>query len=527
MKDRAMIAGIHWLTYDDARVEFKLMPGERDRFVMWSAPLKDMYSGDYHFNIREAGWFPNRFKWGDVYMNFFQYRNPDGGDPSSSAAVRAFTATFRKLNEPLELGKAFNLKVVSTTANKDSLFVFPQTFSSYIDADGVSTSPNVTRYNAYRFITDGKGAEFDMPVPNDVGSTQSLQGSPYVQAVNPYMAYLKISDFLEENHDKLLVNVYYIWNGKTNGFAPIADIGGAGNRFRISPLATEDWTGPSAGLEGYIPPLQSFFVHKADPLPFPLYNVVGTLKVSEAWATTTPESPYKLRADAPETNVLRIKAVQDNQVSYAVLHYNESTSPAYNSSEDIDKLFYQLEEGVIPLEVYTFAPTREVLAINSSSDFSQNTPLGLRTDKAGSVTLEFSGMVTFGHNVYLTDHALNKETDLQKNPSYTFTVTKKSAGDKVIELNDRFSLRTDYTGIGLGNEVPLTADVSVSSRDGYIYVETPSPAASLQVYNLTGALVYSSTDKLCYYRIKTDGQQAYIVKVKMNGQYMMKKTFVK
>jgi hypothetical protein len=275
---------------------------------------------------------------------------------------------------------------------------------------------------------------------------------------------------------------------------------------------------------GFIPPLQSFFVQKKGTAP------LGTdaITISALWTTTTPGSPYKLRADAPETNILRIKAVQDKQVSYAVLYYNENTSPAYNSKEDMHKLFYQLEENVIPLEVYTFAPTREVLAINSSSDFSKNVPLGLRTDKAGSVTLEFSGMATFGHNVYLIDHAQNnKETDLQKSPTYTFTVTKKSAGDKVIELNDRFSLRTTYTGIGLDNEATGTTDVSVSSRDGYIYIQSPSPVSSLQVYSLTGALVYSSADRLYYYHIKTDGQQAYIVKIKMNGQYIMKKTFVK
>jgi hypothetical protein len=276
---------------------------------------------------------------------------------------------------------------------------------------------------------------------------------------------------------------------------------------------------------GFIPPLQSFFVQKKGTAP------LGTdvITISALWATTTPGSPYKLRADAPETNILRIKAMQDKQVSYAVLYYNESTSPAYNSKEDMHKLFYQLEENVIPLEVYTFAPTKEVLAINSSNDFSQNVPLGLRTDKAGPVTLEFSGMATFGHNIYLIDHAQsNKETDLQKNPAYTFTVTKKSAGDKVIELNDRFSLRTTYTGIGLGNEATgSTTDINVFTRNGYLYVQTPSPVSSLQVYNLTGALIYSSVTPSDYFCIQTDGQQIYIVKAVINGQYIMKKAFLK
>jgi hypothetical protein len=519
MQNRAMIAGIHYLTYGSARVELTLNAAERDRFIMWSAPLMSMYSGDYHFNIREDGWFPNRFKWGDVYMNYFQYRNPDGV-PSSSAGYHAFTATFGSLGDALSLGKAFNLKVVSTTANKDSLFVFPQTFTSYRDVNNVSTSPNFTRTNGNKFITHGKGAEFELPVLNDIDDSFSFSGSAYAQVVNPYMAYLKIDEFLTANGSKVATNGFSIWDGETGSFTYIVSIDYPDNRFRIS--TAPSWESPSSN---FVPPLQSFFVAKGGP---PFFPALGTLTMKEEWATTTPESPYKLRAGEQETNILRIKAVQDKQVSYAVLHYNESTSPAYNSKEDMPKLFYQLEEGVIPLEVYTFAPTKEVLAINSSSDFSQNVPLGLRTDKAGSVTLEFSGMATFGHNVYLIDHAQNnKETDLQKAPAYTFTVTKKSAGDKLIELNDRFSLRTTYTGIGLGNEASAATEVSVTAREGYLYVQTPSPVSSLQVYSLTGALVYSSTAALDYFRIPTDGQQAYIVKVKMNDQYIIRKAFVR
>ncbi|MDR1200617.1 MAG: hypothetical protein LBL58_03165 [Tannerellaceae bacterium] len=517
MKDRAMIAGIHHLTYDNARVELALNVAERDRFIMWSAPMMSMYSGDYHFNIKAA---PDIYKWGDVYMNYYQYRNPDGV-PSSSADRHAFTATFGTLGEALPLGKAFNLKVVSTIANKDSLFVFPQTDTYYWDANG-NIHSGLSRTNGSKFITHGQGAMFDLPVPNDVPPPNiSIQGSVYVQIVNPYMAYLNANSFLNdfENSKVLVSNVYSIWDGETSSFTQIGTIGDKNNRFRVS---TIPWVATSGNL--FIPPLQSFFAYKVSSLG----TALGTVRMSDAWTTTTPGSPYQLRADVPETNILRIKAVQDKSISYAVLHYNESTSPAYNSKEDIPKLFYQLEEDVIPLEVYTFAPTREVLAINSSSDFSQNVTLGLRTDKAGSVTLEFSGMATFGHNVYLIDHAENnKETDLQKNPTYTFTVAKKSASDKLIELNDRFSLRTIYTGIGLGNETTGTTDVSVTTRDGYIYVQTPQPVSSLQVYSLTGALVYSSAAKLDYFRIQTDGQQAYIIKVKMNDQYIIKKAFVK
>jgi hypothetical protein len=492
MKDRAMLAGINWLTYDSARVELKLNVAERDRFVMWSAPLKSMYSGDYHF--KDA---TNKLKWGDVYLNLFQHANPDG----------TFTATFGRPDKSLSLGNAFNLKLTSTMANKDKLFVFPQAATSYTDANGKSYT-GLSRTNSNKFIIDkDSAATFNLAVVNEV------DGNKLVLIVNPYMAYLSTDSFLAANSAKLSTT-YAIWDGQlTNSFQQIGTIGQPGNRFIVSTLP------PHSAPVGLIPPLQSFFVQKTGTA------VIGTVRMSAGWATTVSGSPYKLQSNMQETNILRIKAIQGKRLSYAVLHYNESTSPAYNSQEDMHRLFYQLEEDVIPLEVYSFAPTKEALAINASNDFSQNTPLGLRTDKAGSVTLEFSGMATFGHNVYLIDHAQNnKETDLQKNPAYTFTLTKP-AGNKIIELNDRFSLRTTYAG--LGNEDAHTTDVNISSRDGYIYVQTPQPVSSLQVYNLAGTLIYSSAAPLDYFRIQTDGQQAYIIKVKMNDQYIIKKAFVK
>jgi hypothetical protein len=49
MEDRAMLKNPHVLHYDSAKVEIKLQPSERDRFILWSAPLQSVYSGDYHF----------------------------------------------------------------------------------------------------------------------------------------------------------------------------------------------------------------------------------------------------------------------------------------------------------------------------------------------------------------------------------------------------------------------------------------------------------------------------------------------
>jgi hypothetical protein len=198
------------------------------------------------------------------------------------------------------------------------------------------------RTNSGRFILDGNNQWHSLPVLNDV------DGSNLVQIVNPFMAYLSVYWVLYYNSDKLSDAGYVIWDGSIDGFTVHATVGDIANRFEIT--TTPAMSDPA---EGFIPPLQSFFVQKKTTAP------LGTITISpHRTYTVIPDypgnsSPYKLRAGAQETNILRVKAVQDKRVSYAVLHYNESTSPAYSSKEDMHKLFYQLEDNVIPLEVYS------------------------------------------------------------------------------------------------------------------------------------------------------------------------------
>ncbi len=517
MKDRAMIAGIQYLTYSNAQVELKLKPSERDRFVMWSAPLKDMYSGDYHFKNNGTP------KWGDVYMNFFQMSNPDN---PGAAVDNYFTATFKHLGTSLPSGQAFNLKMINTTANKDSIFIFPKNDGFYIAADAGNTryptSGSFSRTNSGRFISD------DVKTTNKITPQGDIAGASYIQVVNPFMAYLKIRYFLQANSTKLEQS-YKIWNGEVNT-NPNA-IGGDlvtikpdltnGNRYIIDNpqmISDLDLNG------GLIAPLQSFFVKKVNPT-----SQVGTLEMNPSWTTTVNSAntgDYQLRADEQETNILYIRATQNKASSGAALFYHPESSPNYNTKEDAYKLFY----SDAPVAVYTFTSSNDPLSVNSSNDFSSTaTRIGIRVKEAGQVTFDFSGMSTFGHNVYLIDHAQNnKETDLQANPRYSFTVAKQSVNDKVIELNDRFSLRMQYTGIGVGNEeVTVNDDIEVLSRDGYISIRSSSVISGIQIFNIAGATIYSNEAKVDQVQISVERQQAYIVKAKVGNEYVVRKVFVK
>ncbi|MDR1919744.1 MAG: VCBS repeat-containing protein [Tannerellaceae bacterium] len=501
MKDRAMLTNPHVLKYNNAQVEFKLTPTEKDRFVMWSAPLQSMYSGDYHFKNNAAA--P---QWGDVFVNYFQTANPDLVGSVATAAY--FTATVGNPGVALPLGKAFNLRLASTSANRDSILVFPKTSSSY--SANNQTYPTA-RTNGSRFLTEQlsfSGNSYDLPVNG--GS-----GFRVIEVVNPYMAYLDVAQFIAGQSNNILANGYLLWDGDVNK-SPIGHHVSTTDGMRYFIVNAETLTGTNVGL---IAPLKSFFVIKSNASA----NLTS-LKISPQWTTTVGTNPYTLRASTQETNILRVKASQGEKASHAALFYDAKAFPTYNAKEDVYQMFYE----EIPLTVFSLTPQKEALSINTSGDFSSTqTDLGLRVRDPGEVTLSFSGLPSFGHEVYLIDKELQKEIDLQKNPSYTFVVVK-AADSKAIELNSRFSLRARYTGVFTGNEaVAEQPGWNVSGAYGRIDIQSFAGLISrLHIYSVTGALVYSANTASERFSIPV-AEGIYIIKAQIGDEYKVEKVFVR
>jgi hypothetical protein len=496
VQDHALLKNPHVLDYRAARVEISLKSTERDRFVMWSAPLHHMYSGDYHF--KDAAGQPH---WGDVYMNFFQQANPDPGS-SSAAASNTFTATFGHPGVSLERGKAFNVKVTGTSLSKDRTWIFPQPDSFYADAAGTRypTVGNLTRSNSHRFITDG------MAIANASDTTYTLELRPtnnykLVQVVNPYLAWLDMEKFLQGNSSTLDPAGYLIWDGSFGTDFSAVNLDGSHTYINTPTLSPISQNNPTL-----IPPLQSFFVEKS-------VTNLNSVLMSPNWTTTTLGYPYVLRAASVENGALRIHAGQGQRNSYTLLRYDMHASAEYRGNEDIRTLFYD----ELPLTVYSFTPLREPLAINASGSFGQQeTALGLRVPEAGTVKLSFSGMETFGHNVYLLDRQTGLRTDLQQTPEYTFTVTGRLVGgSEVIEVNDRLVLQMEYTGNGLVDvSVPRAPAIRCAGLDRHILVQAVSGAIRrLEIYNVAGALVHlDDAGSTTEYRIPVP-TGIYLVKV--------------
>jgi hypothetical protein len=511
MEDRAMLKNPHALNYDSARVEVRFSALEYDRFVMWSAPLRDMYSGDYHFT--DAGGRP---RWGDVAINYFQQDNPHGGE----ARANMFTATFGEPGEPLGLGKAFNLRVTATSESRSQPLIFPQKATGYEYTDPASgsnlfTAP-LSRSNSRLFITDGVTLDaeerFEMTVPG-------ISGGEMVQIVNPYLAYLRADSFLEGNRSSstLATSGYLLWDGKVdNSFVAVKFAGDPEYREGMRYMATR--ANALSSSPEYIPPLQSFFVVKNSA-----NATVNTVKMSPRWTTTKLPGAYQLLMSEAGSGVLRIRATQGRSESYAALHFDKNqAAPEYRSSEDVRALFYTAN----PLTVYVLTPLGEPLAISADGEYESHvTPLGLRLTQSGEVTLEFSGLAHFGHNVYLVDREQNREIDLQQTPAYTFMAVKPS-GVEALELNDRFVLRMEYTGVS-SEPAPVSPTWTALPLNGEIHVRAVSGLIrSLQVYNVLGAQVYATQTAGDHYRIPVERGQIYIVRADINGVGETKKVIV-
>jgi hypothetical protein len=357
VQDRAMLKNPHVLTHRRAQVELRLKTTERDRFVMWSAPLTGMYSGDYHFRNG------NEPVWGDVAMNFFQQTNPDVDFDSRGVALKnTFTATFGNPGVPLPLGMAFNLKVTSTTRSREQTWIFPQTDTEYW-ANGVPYS--VPRDGDGKLISAvplDPDTTFALPVPEPENPSSGNAGFDLVQVVNPYLAWLDVDKFVKGNG--ALTNGYLIWDGSFDSSFDAVEFGKEeGNGYSWS-------TAPNMQSPTLVPPLQSFFVQKKEEKA---NESLKEVRMSPNWTTTSnPAAPsYVLRSGAANPDALRIKAVQGSRTAYALLRYDPQATPGYNSFEDIRPLFYD----ELPLTVYTLTALREPLLINISGSFeTRETP---------------------------------------------------------------------------------------------------------------------------------------------------------
>lgn len=525
LKDRAMLANTHKLDYDSASVEINFTAGERDRWVMYSAPLRKVYSGDYI--LRTPAGEPIIKPDPSTYINYFQMNNPDR--PEMVATARAFTKPVGNVEVPLPLGKSFNVWL-DTDVDTSTPFYFPNPIDQFEywvhgpwgGQTGDSLSAVLDRTDGLgnringRFIvedaTSTANGSFTITPPDD------KEGFSLIMLPNPFMAYMDMNIFLNDNAS-VLNQEYKIWSGIDDTFISYKLVQGYNYQYW--------WVTDGAPLDDlagnqYISPFQSFIASKTTAATDTKINVTYN---SETITSTRQigGSDYQLRnINTTPEGLLTIKATVGNYSNSTVLVNSPVSQNSFDDNDAI-KLFYDNELGKQQISIYTLTPDEIPLAINSANNFSNiEIPLGVRLNVQGNIQFDFSGAEYFGVSpIYLIDG--NQEIDIINKPVYSTTI---SGAKGFYEVNDRFRLSFRRNTVGAENE-NRDSDIAISVKNNKVYVTSGSIMNAVEIISSIGSTVYRSETPSLSYAIDVQSAQVYIVKIYTGKDVVARKIIVK
>ena len=535
-------------------------PLERERWYLLSSPLRGVVTGDLGF-----GGFPLTFlkKFGPIEKDSHDYSVGNWTTPYNSMtefvstnATRGYIPTggfafymygagnkydsdagcdetglydaddlvylpsdrdgkdygIKKTNGILEL--PFFTDSAALYAHRTQVYDFNESTFYYIN-DGINNpsdfnkllgkSESVNREienGNYRFAPEeyiGGDWVFRNPV-NHQGT--DLGGNDEFLVGNPYLSSIDMEKFLDDNI-ATVKSQFKVWNG-TNFISYSLTDG------EIVPTYPPD----DAVNPGYIAPMQGFLLTTADG--YDGTGTVATFDVENISAVRPVKTPSNLRsAQAPEENIIRIKAENDYAASYAVIGYKKDASNDLTHKDDVQKLFSPL--NYVP-EIYSLAGKMpaDINFVNNNGEVI--IPLGISTRMTEKIQLTFTGMDNYfrASKIELFDAFENCTIDLTGMSSYTYVFTSREKGIQ----NGRFSLRMKNT-ITDSAEAYLSNDLKVFGDSNGIYVlsDSSDPVQKLEVYDFQGRKMYESNASAGYYPLPGNtGNSPLIVKVVTKNQ---------
>jgi hypothetical protein len=233
--------------------------------------------------------------------------------------------------------------------------------------------------------------------------------------------------------------------------------------------------------------MQGFFIHVSDGS----YPVTGTLAINNN-ARVNNLSPIFHKASLGYTTpptLLRLSAnFSDNNTSSdpLVVYFNDRATPLFDKELDAIKLMNTNE--LLP-NLYSVGADTKKLVINALSEINTLTiiPLGLQTDKDGTITFNLRDLQQWPSNLhlYLTDTEKGTNQDLQQNPIYTISLKKGI-------YENRFSLRCEPST--MPNSLANKGDVYyVYKSNGTIYMHiklVDDQKGTLMVSNMMGQIIF-------------------------------------
>jgi hypothetical protein len=496
------------LHYTEAYVDLKI---ESNHWYMLSAPLQNMYTGDFY--EKSPNPFYDGFDGKGLFVEpmYFNVKNPQTGKKTASFE---WTGTFNGADSLLRAGQGLALWAGDAsplyTHHQDVLFRFPKsdTYYKYYNTNGTETgrvTPTLNRTNKNRFIYEPTinkttGATYgDVPLYT---SPVANPGEPILVG-NPFMAHLKFNEFVALNSAdieyeyKLAYGVAPsgdLTDGKVSDFVTYKQVG--------STYITTDDSESSEFND--IAPMQSFIVISKNGAPHLKANIkqtetVAGVKLRSASSTSTPDY------------LLEISSEQNQQpTSKALLLYMENASNDYVPAEDSYKLFP--ENSLAHVLVYLRSSDGYALDINSIGSLEQAIPLGIRTNQKGVIRLKFEGTDKFldKANVFLHDTKENKVINMSLYKEYTFN---KEEDD--LYLENRFYITfnnaspTDIKGLE-----SASVSIQVTKKHTFqILSHNGNSLGRIQIMDIQGHCLLSEDVKSSSYtyQVKTPGM--YIIRV--------------
>lgn len=384
----AAVLNTQYLEYDCAYVEMEVQSG---MYHMISTPLHGMVTGDMFVSPEMPAYFTplNEDTYREVrhnpvvrqkmYSRAVTTATSGKNDPNSTIAATAdWSRTFNAVAQPYEQAQGIMLMVGSEGDGTSYRLRFPKDYTAYnyytLSGGWVKSEPlpDGARDKNGRFTYEkesfdpGKVSDsFTFELRNDRNDTQEAEATYFV-AGNPFMSYLDIQEFLQQN------------SGSVSAISVLSEEGD------LITVSRDSKDGICT-----IAPLQAFYVVSTNTTLNQL-NVTYTsdMFVQPSASTATRSSRS---ASVPTAGEMKISAVSGNSVSSCSLLRSAGASDAYNAKEDVVAL---IDEDFMPkVKVYTVADKR-ALDIQKMSNATR-VDLGFMV-KDGSQQTEFT--LDYGSN---------------------------------------------------------------------------------------------------------------------------------